>query len=801
MSDPNTLIPVRAPDGSIGTVPAAQLREALDAGAEQVSGDVLAQAERAEKYGDVKGQVLAGAAGAARGLTFGLSDAALTDFDPTLRDPLNALREVNPNASLAGELAGAVAPTLLSGGAGAAGAARGLSVGGAVRGLGAIPRGATALGGLAERGVARIVGEGATSTLGAAAQRGLSLGARGAAEGALYGAGHEVSEAALGDYEATAERLMAGAKSGALMGLAVGGALGASGPLLRGAASKADDVLEAVRVPSSEAGGGVRQKLSEVAEDRAFKSLSPTKADERAAQRFAGDPKAIGEGARKIGRHMLDELPAEMGKRFELASTEEIAEAAGRRAKAIGEKLGAKLDKLDEAFPPSKFGAPANDGFLPRVDTIAKRVNDEVLAPLRQLPGYEGVISHVDGYLASLSDKAGSGEVTFSRLQKIRAGLDDLIYRGKQPNVNPSPAIEELRKVRGIIESELIESGERAAATKGEAFAAEYKDLKSRYQSMRFAEKVATEAEMRGASNRTISMTDYLAGVGGLALGQPALGVLAPLANKMGRERGNQVIAGLLDRATRLRQVETQAASIDRKIEKGVRSFFAPAQVPRGTAAVPAIATAPLAVSYSRAVERVKSHEADPQKLAARMATRIGDLADHAPKVSAAAAAIEARKVSYLASKIPPGHRPMEGLQPHLAKPKVSDAEKAKFLRHVRGAEEPLSILDDLKAGKLSREGIDAVRTLYPSLYEGVRSRALESLAKSKEPVPYQKQVQLGILFGAATHPSLRPQTITQLQKQWSDTRDTGGEGPRARAFSLSKPDQALTAVEKMETS
>lgn len=788
MSAP-ALVPVRLADGTVGTVPADELGQALESGAEQVTPDVLKRAELEAKYGDLKGEALAAGAGAARGLTFGLSDAALTSIDPSLRDPLNALREVNPTASLGGEIVGAVAPTLFTGGAGA--------VGTAARTAGAIPRGAAALGGLAERGAAALVGRAATSTLGQAAQGAVRIGARGAVEGALYGTGHEISEAALGDYEATAERLMAGAKQGALAGLAVGGALGAAGPLVRGAAKRVADVAESIDVPSIQAPGGVRQKLSEMAEERAFKSLSPTKVDERAAQRFAGDPKNVGEGARKIGRHMLEELPGEMGKRFELATTQDIAEAAGRRRDAIGKKLGGMLDDLDQIADKAPDGAvPANmnGAMRPRADMIAQRVNDEIIAPMRELPGYEGIANNVQAYVESLVMKTGGGEVSFSRLQKIRSSLDDLIFRGKQPNTNPSPIVEELRKVRGIVEDELMEAGERAAQAKGGKFVDAYKDAKSRYQSMKFAEKVALEAEMRGAANRTISLTDYMAGAASLAAGGPLASVAGALGNKVLRERGNQIAAGLLDKATRLRQVEAAAEAVDKRIASGVKGFFGKGPTPT----VPAGA-GPLKDRYGTAVARVRDMTADPQRIASKMAERIGDLAEHAPQTSAAAAGLEARKVAFLADKIPPGHQTLEGLQPQLARPKVSDQEMAKFLRYVKAAEDPLSVLQDLEKGRVSRESVEALQALYPSIFESIRARVTEQLATSTTKVPYQKQIQIGILFDVKTHPSLEPGFIRLMQEQWGGKDQSGpAKGPQTRPFSLGRASQA-TAVDRLE--
>lgn len=199
-----------------------------------------AQVEHAynqKQYGEGLGNVAkAGAAGAARGLTLGASDALLAGIggDDTRR-ALQGLREANPVTSTVSEVAGAIAPVALSGGAGAAAEAgalarAGQAGAGAVRTLGAGHRAIAGLGGLVERGAARglaaLGADGATAAgrVGAAAAK---LGARGAAEGSLYGGAMAANDAVLNGDEITAEKIVAGMSHGALFGGAIGAGLGA----------------------------------------------------------------------------------------------------------------------------------------------------------------------------------------------------------------------------------------------------------------------------------------------------------------------------------------------------------------------------------------------------------------------------------------------------------------------------------------------------------------------------------------------------------------------------------------------
>lgn len=135
------------------------------------------------KYGDAP--FLAGAAGAARGATFGLSDQILTKTGAVDPSTLKALDEYNPIASTVGNVAGTVGSALL---------APGFSPVGLV--------------GKAGVGAAEALGGGVAAKL-----------AGSAIEGAFYGLGQTATEQALGDPDLTAQKVVANVGLGALLGM------------------------------------------------------------------------------------------------------------------------------------------------------------------------------------------------------------------------------------------------------------------------------------------------------------------------------------------------------------------------------------------------------------------------------------------------------------------------------------------------------------------------------------------------------------------------------------------------------
>jgi hypothetical protein len=183
-------------------VPEQNLEQAKARGYEQVS------SQEAKRIKDVT--YAAGAVGGAQGAAeAALSGATLGGSDVLLRsmgvdtEGMAARRE--GVGSKAFEVAGAIAPALLTGGAGAAGTLARLS-----------PAGLTArLGRGVQAGVRGLAGEGALARVAGSA-------AAGAAEGFVGGVGQAASEAALGDRDLAAEQLLAGGVKNAGLGALFG---------------------------------------------------------------------------------------------------------------------------------------------------------------------------------------------------------------------------------------------------------------------------------------------------------------------------------------------------------------------------------------------------------------------------------------------------------------------------------------------------------------------------------------------------------------------------------------------------
>lgn len=184
-----------------GALASGYAPETAEQDASRVQGDVTH-----DTYGGVGGAVAAGTLGLARGATLGLSDAALSAIGgEDTEHSLAGYRNENPITSGVTQIAGMLAPALLTGGAAGADAAElaGLSPSGFISNIGAK---------VAEQGTGTLGRIGATA-------------AGGALEGAAQTAGSYVSDVALGDRDLSAEGFLGAMGKGALYGGVAGGAL------------------------------------------------------------------------------------------------------------------------------------------------------------------------------------------------------------------------------------------------------------------------------------------------------------------------------------------------------------------------------------------------------------------------------------------------------------------------------------------------------------------------------------------------------------------------------------------------
>ena len=164
--------------------------------------------------------------------------------------------------------------------------------------------------------------------------------------------------------------------------------------------------------------------------------------------------------------------------------------------------------------------------------------------------------------------------------------------------------------------------------------------------------------------------------------------------------------------------------------------------------------------AHSRRVEEIRQMAVDPMALVERVSANLQQLGPVAPGVSAALSAQADRAVQYLAeaAKAPPKPGPLA------ADWTPTEAERFEFNQKLQAVEEPMSVLQHAAAGTLTPTQVDALRTVYPRLYEQVSQRALEQAMAAKS-VPYRSRLMLSMLTGVDLDGTLSQAALTRNQE------------------------------------
>jgi hypothetical protein len=747
-------VPVKLDDGQIGTVPGHALQAALGSGATIISRQEHADAVKQAKYGGLTGQAVAGVAGAARGASLGLSDVAARGIGgQETADYLRSVQEANPVTSGIGEVAGALAPALLSGGATAAEEAPGaLAALGRLGGrLAAAPGEAVSgLGSLGEAAVSRLLPKEATSLAGRLGSKALEGAARGGLEGAAYGAGDAISEQALSqnpDFDG--EKFLSAIGHGALLGAVGGGVLGGAGQAGR-------EVL-----------GSLSPRLQGLAEGQAVNALEPTGKMLSKAEEIPG-------GSKAIGRELLDSGLIQHGETIE-ASAPRIEAAR----EAAGKTVGDVLDRADAAG----FKGPHVGTILEGFDSAAEKLQS---APSLNKPAIERLNALKDDLANLAGGEVGvDSRLGFSQAQELRRRIDVEAKWASNPLAPVPELAKAMRSARGVIEDEIERAGDAASKKLGGSFAEEYAAAKERFQRLAIADDMAQSAVVRrAAGSRGTSELGALGAVLNLASGHP-VAAAASLGTRAARrfvgDRASSTAAVMLDKLGALGGVQRATSAIDRQISRGV------ARATGDTSAAAVKLRKPVEGGYDAMRRSVEDAVEDAQAHTEAVAAAAAPIAQHSPKVAQAFERAAIRATLYLAQALP-SSRPTNALTPKLDRAEPSDSEKATFTRIYQAVHDPTSVLARVEDGTVTPDEVAAIQATAPETYAAMSTQLKDSLATAKDPkrLPYARRLALSVFLQAPVDATMTPQFIAACQAASAPPSPPPSKGGHAKASKLS---------------
>lgn len=157
--------------------------------------------------------------------------------------------------------------------------------------------------------------------------------------------------------------------------------------------------------------------------------------------------------------------------------------------------------------------------------------------------------------------------------------------------------------------------------------------------------------------------------------------------------------------------------------------------------------------------EELQAAAANPAAVRALVRESMRDVRD--PDLVDAAVAVALRKVEYLAK-----HAPQPPIPDLLSRStwRPSPTEIERFARRVRAANNPITVLEDVATGRITAEGAETLREVYPRLYGAARDQLIERSAELQEELPHALVVRLAVLFDAPLVRSLEPAHMAAIQ-------------------------------------
>jgi hypothetical protein len=202
-------------------------------------------------------------------------------------------------------------------------------------------------------------------------------------------------------------------------------------------------------------------------------------------------------------------------------------------------------------------------------------------------------------------------------------------------------------------------------------------------------------------------------------------------------------------------------------------------------------------------VQRLSEFVDNPEVSAKTLATNLAGFHDVAPNVAQAMSAKAMAAAMFLRDKAPtPPLSISASMTPKTWKPTLPDI--AKWNRYVNAVENPMSIVDSLRRGTLTREQVETARAVYPKLADDISATITKQLAQLKGELPAKQRQQLAVWFGAPVDATTSPAFGASVQAMHASEQAAAGmgqaaQGPRPRKTKTKIPDMNTTKSERIE--
>ena len=737
------------------------------------------------------GQGLAWQQAVARGGTAGLSDLATKEAAEAYggKDLAQKALALSDDAKTGysttsglGEAAGTIASIAATAGMGGGGgnAARLLKFG--------TPAGLSgALGGVAEGGLSRVIGTRlGEGIIGKALTTGITMGGRGAVEGAFMSGVQQANEDLLRDRDLSAEKILAASAHGALIGGASGFGLGAGGSLLGSAgrgiarsfassgttaegalsrvAGTADDALLRAESAAAKAesaatkiGERIEQRLPEYQNEALMRSLGGTKNDVKKLALKLHVPDAE-EVAQKMGGWMASKGIVAAGDNSSniLAKITAGIDESGARIGATLDQSTARVKLYDMAKSVKEIADEAGKsaGSVKHASAAYRQFEDVVQA------------------VKNAGQMAEDGTVSVADLARQRQSIAPNLYDKATASVQRKIEQQVERSIESHIETALSKSD-------GADILAAYKSAKTDYQMGKLAETMAEHGTRRDIGNMLGGGLTGTIGSAAMAAitGTPLAAIPAAVGFGLLRTRGMSTAAAALGNVSQLGILKGITQTMDELVGRASKGIVSPAKVASRSIG-PKVSQVEQATKSIAALSKV---QANPTGFAERIAQHTEPMRAVSPELASSYTESATRAIAYLAGKMPERLPANDPINPN-AQRTLTTTDAIKFNRSVEAVTNPKAVLDEMAKGVVIPEHVEAIRSVYPSLFRQMQQSVLEQVAEASakgRPISFNARIRLGTVLDAPTDASLTVAGIQFRQSNVATPPDTKNTMPQ----------------------
>ena len=755
-----------------------------------------------DRFGGVSGAVKAGALGFLRGATLGASDVGLVKSNLVSPETIGGLQELQPEASIAGEIGSFLLPS----GPAALIGKTGKAVAGGIKGLRAAKEAADAT------KVAKVLG--AFDDVGASV-------VGGAVEGSLYaGIGSTLNEYALGDPSLNAEKIVSNFGHGALLGGILGGALKGAEIGIPEGLRAAKDSLVSLRNKligtGEESGGllaksleGVSPKLSEAIRNRTtrldvdegIKLINETTSELNTAHKNlqtelkrlnseirpkevealikSADPKVVmAEGQNTINflKTTIDQMRAEPAL-FAPAASRKLELFASDFAKKVTDnitpenifnEMRALKQNIQNKIVFSKTPSIQEIESIAVIDGVQKKINQALHNPQifgdagARLAQHDSLLTKLYQFVPSKDKKKAGTEFQKAFMSKIGSGPST---RWEFDSKKVELAFKRAETLGGEKKLRLLDEYHDLLNAIPDHIETTYKNVPNTRFDKEQLRHILDNSKKTSAESAKKYIESAKNAKSGLGMGDYAAGAIAFVNPYVaGAIKAYNIGRNPIHAMNQLAEVERLVGKASGALGKGAKAIFKPSVRAIQKSTLPFIRNSTEEKKvYKEITDKVAHLNGDPNTFSDELSKSTDFLKDIAPDTAEALQMASVRAIQFLASKIP-GNKELDPFgEPY----EPSKEEMSQFFRYYDITEKPVLALEQVADGTLTPETIEALTVVHPKLYDYMKglvmTEATEAIAKDKA-IPYQTRQMVSMFIGEPLQQAFTPQAIQANQ-------------------------------------